>query len=323
VTGGPKPASPITERSLAATTCPSCGRAPMVERVARRGKNAGERFLGCRAYPQCRGTRPIGEASQRPIEVAPPSPVTTPTRDVPGGSARARHDKLDAEHHEYVRSVRGRIIAVGIAGVILGVLWMSSGRTIYIFQPVFGLYLAIVSIIWTLGRLFVTPQHIRAWRVGAVGEEKTAAALERLGDSWVVLHDRRIPGSRANIDHIAIGPPGVFVIESKDYSGQVSLGGNEIRVNGRRVGWVDQVRREADAVLAVLPADFQKSPAPVTPIICVHRASIPWLRSSAGGVWVVSGGGLVKRFSDAPALLDDHRVREIAVELDRRLRRAT
>ena len=112
-----------------------------------------------------------------------------------------------------MQSVRGRIIAVGVAGVILGVLWMSSGRTIYIFQPVFGLYLATISVIWTLGRLFVTPRHIRAWRVGAVGEDKTTAALERLGDSWVVLHDRRIPGSRANIDHIAIGPPGVFVIE--------------------------------------------------------------------------------------------------------------
>jgi Nuclease-related domain len=208
-------------------------------------------------------------------------------------------------------------------GVILGVVWMSSGRTIYIFHPVFGLYLAIISIIWTLGRLFVTPQHIRAWRVGAVGEEKTAAALERLGDSWVVLHDRRIPGSRANIDHIAIGPPGVFVIESKDYSGQVSLGGNEIRVNGRRVGWVDQVRREADAVLAVLPAGEQASPTPVTPIICLHRASLPWIRSSAGGVHVVSGTGLVKRLREAPAVLDDDHIREIAGELDRRLRPAT
>ena len=295
----------------------------MVERVARQGKNPGAKFLGCRAYPQCKGTRPIGEASPGPIEVAPPSQVPVQTRDVAGGSAHARHDKLDTEHREYVRSVRGRLIAVGIAGVILGVLWMSSGRTIYIFQPIFGLYLAIVSMIWTLGRLFVTPQHIRAWRVGAVGEEKTAAALERLGDSWVVLHDRRIPGSRANIDHIAIGPPGVFVIESKDYSGQVSLGGNEIRVNGRRVGWVDQVRRQADAVLAVLPAGEEASPTPVTPIICVHRASLPWIRSSAGGVRVVSGSGLEKRLREAPAVLDDDRIREIAAELDRRLRPAT
>ena len=55
----------------------------------------------------------------------------------------------------------------------------------------------------------------------------------------------------------------------------MSLGGNEIRVNGRCVGWVDQVRREADAVLAVLPAGEQASPTAVTPISFVHRASLP------------------------------------------------
>jgi len=36
--------------------CPECG-APMVERIARRGFNAGNRFLGCSRFPVCRGTR--------------------------------------------------------------------------------------------------------------------------------------------------------------------------------------------------------------------------------------------------------------------------
>jgi restriction system protein len=39
-------------------TCPSCG-GEMVRRTARRGPNAGEAFLGCRRYPQCRGTRTL------------------------------------------------------------------------------------------------------------------------------------------------------------------------------------------------------------------------------------------------------------------------
>ncbi|HXR44041.1 MAG TPA: nuclease-related domain-containing protein, partial [Pseudolysinimonas sp.] len=38
-----------------------------------------------------------------------------------------------------------------------------------------------------------------------------------------VLHDRRIPGSKANIDHIAIGPRGVFVIDAKHYTGGPTL----------------------------------------------------------------------------------------------------
>jgi hypothetical protein len=39
--------------------------------------------------------------------------------------------------------------------------------------------------------------------------------LERQG--WVVLHDLAIPGSRTNLDHLVIGPGGVFVIDSKQY----------------------------------------------------------------------------------------------------------
>jgi restriction system protein len=39
-----------------APRCPSCG-APMVERVAKQGPNAGTTFWGCGQYPKCRGTR--------------------------------------------------------------------------------------------------------------------------------------------------------------------------------------------------------------------------------------------------------------------------
>jgi nuclease-like protein len=266
----------------------------MVERVARRSKNVGERFLGCRAYPQCRGTRPIAEAttgSTAPAPATDPEPQPPRRRGVAGGSARQRYEKLDSAHREHIQSVRGRIIAIGAAGVVLGLVWLTSDRTLSVFQPVFGGYLAILSVIWVLGQLFITPHSIRAWRTGADGEAKTAAALERLGDDWIVLHDRRIPGSRANIDHIAIGPPGIFVIETKDYSGRISLRGNEIRVNGRRVGWIDQVRGQAQAVIAVVSTVDDAPHVPVTPIICVHRADLPWLRSSAAGVRVLSGRG--------------------------------
>lgn len=63
------------------------------------------------------------------------------------------------------------------------------------------------------------------WRRGAEGEERTAARLEALlhGRGVVLVHDRRIPGSRANIDHLAIGPGGVTVIDTKRISGRVRV----------------------------------------------------------------------------------------------------
>lgn len=68
------------------------------------------------------------------------------------------------------------------------------------------------------------PPSITAWRTGAAGSERLGGILDSLADRGVLaLHDRRIPRSRANIDHIAIGPAGVFVIDAKRYKGRPSL----------------------------------------------------------------------------------------------------
>ncbi len=62
------------------------------------------------------------------------------------------------------------------------------------------------------------PQHTAVWRSRAVGEEKVASRLDSLASEGIfVLHDRRIPHSRANLDHVVIGPAGVFVIDAKRY----------------------------------------------------------------------------------------------------------
>jgi Nuclease-related domain len=77
-----------------------------------------------------------------------------------------------------------------------------------------------------LGKLILAvsdePQAERSWGKGAVGEEALGAKLNKLAsERRVMLHDRRIPGSRANIDHIAVTPGGVLVIDAKRYSGAV------------------------------------------------------------------------------------------------------
>src|SRR3954469_25066176 len=65
----------------------------------------------------------------------------------------------------------------------------------------------------------------RAWEQGAIGEVTTAALLSGLEDiGWVILHDLAIPGSKANIDHLLIGPGGVLVIDSKNFSGRITRG---------------------------------------------------------------------------------------------------
>jgi Nuclease-related domain len=63
-----------------------------------------------------------------------------------------------------------------------------------------------------------------AWRRGAAGERRTARFLDPLErQGWAVLHDLAVPHSQANIDHLAIGPGGVLVIDSKEYRGRLQL----------------------------------------------------------------------------------------------------
>lgn len=79
------------------------------------------------------------------------------------------------------------------------------------------------------GRLLLafngTPAHEENWRRGAEGEEHTARRLNALlhGRGVVLVHDRRMPGSRANIDHLAVGPGGVTVIDTKRIRGKVKV----------------------------------------------------------------------------------------------------
>ncbi|HET7724252.1 MAG TPA: NERD domain-containing protein [Propionibacteriaceae bacterium] len=68
--------------------------------------------------------------------------------------------------------------------------------------------------------VFDDPQSTRAWSVGADGESALGGMLARMaGPELRVLHDRRIPRTTANIDHVVVCPTGVWVIDAKRYVG--------------------------------------------------------------------------------------------------------
>jgi hypothetical protein len=118
-----------------------------------------------------------------------------------------------------------------------------------------------------------------AWGRGAEGEEHVGNHLGRaVAGVGVVLHDRAIPGSRANIDHIAVVPSGVWVIDTKRYAGRVQrrvVGGwftahPALFVNGRdrsallaaalrqteRVARIDLAGAPVHAALCFVDADW-------------------------------------------------------------------
>ena len=79
---------------------------------------------------------------------------------------------------------------------------------------------------------FLDPsKEAQKWARGAIGEMKIGKVIEEIANEnmFKVLHDRKIPKSKANIDHILVTPKGVFIIDAKNYKGKV-----EIRNDG---GW--------------------------------------------------------------------------------------
>jgi nuclease-like protein len=77
-----------------------------------------------------------------------------------------------------------------------------------------------------LARVIDEPSSTKVWKQGGEGEARTASRLEKhLAETGVrLLHDRRIPGhGNANIDHVAIGPGGITVIDTKTHRGTVQV----------------------------------------------------------------------------------------------------
>jgi hypothetical protein len=126
------------------------------------------------------------------------------------------------------------------------------------------------------------------WLRGAAGEQATAALLARLPRRrWTVLHDRAVPGSRANLDHVVIGPTGVWVVDSKAYRAPLRIRRGRVWAGSRPVP-TGAVAWEAERVGERLGVD-------VTPIVAVHGDGLRRRGRRSDGVRVVPASGLLRR----------------------------
>lgn len=153
------------------------------------------------------------------------------------------------------------------------------------------------------------PQSTRAWERGAIGEEMLATRLKDLPAPVRVLHDRRIPGTRANIDHVAVAPSGVWVIDAKRYKGkrpslQVNGGILRPRTGTLRIGGRDGTKLVEGAFKQQhLVRDALGDPRePVHAALCFLDADWPMIGGSftVDGVHVIWPRLLVKRINEAP-----------------------
>ncbi|MGO9490119.1 MAG: nuclease-related domain-containing protein [Solirubrobacteraceae bacterium] len=129
--------------------------------------------------------------------------------------------------------------------VTLGVLATATallGRAFGLHDLLFlGSEVALLASMFVISR-YVLPLVERRDR-GALAEEHVGGLLDQLPrEGWRVIHDASL--GRGNVDHIAIGPPGVFTIETKSHPGPVRVGRihgatlAQAQAQGKAIGWV-------------------------------------------------------------------------------------
>jgi hypothetical protein len=163
-------------------------------------------------------------AAGRPEDPAPPTPppapdpAGTPASEPPTSPATPDLPPEPAEQSPALAWVDG--VAGGSAAYEFQRRHDARRERVQTAHPKIGKLLLAV---------FDDPQSTRAWSVGADGENVLGETLEPLaGPTLRVLHDRRIPRTTANIDHLVVCSSGVFVIDAKRYLNRRP----ELRVEG-------------------------------------------------------------------------------------------
>ena len=148
------------------------------------------------------------------------------------------------------------------------------------------------------------PGSIERWQEGAYGESATAKALDKLPPGWEVLHDLR--NGDYNFDHVVVGPPGIFLLNSKWSAYRLETVGGALRGvhpdDESLTMRLDPLIRQAkwDAV------DLKKTiQARTGQRLWVQPVIVWWARLGDGGqtvdgVAIVHGNELVKRITALP-----------------------
>jgi hypothetical protein len=256
-----------------------------------------------------------------------------------GSSARERSERMGARRVAALRS-RWPIVVLAVALAFLfgfylptlsvavlsaflkGLASGSEGLDVEI-PTVFSLGIGGILASWAAVALVSPTQSEQAWRKGAAGERRVGRVLDSLQASGIsTLHDRKLPGSAANVDHVVIAPTGVFTIETKSYTGtlEVRAHGTQIWVSGRnRSSVLDQARRQAHVVEALLAGTGID--IPIHPVLCFVDTSLPiFSPKQVGGVAICTVNSLARRIRKFPnPPLSTEAMRSVFETLDLRL----
>ncbi len=193
-----------------------------------------------------RWSRPAEQAPEAVVEATPATALADPGIQTPELAAT---EQASVDEH-------ARDLAANVAGAAA----RAKRNEVNAQAPVLNM----------VARVLGVKTDERAWRVGAKGEEKVAGELSKLGPTWRVLHAVEVGEKGSDIDHVVIGPPGVFTFNAKRHPrGKAWVGERMVMVNGQRTEYLRNSRYEAQRAARLLSATCKREVAVKAAIVFV------------------------------------------------------
>jgi Nuclease-related domain len=260
--------------------------------------------------PEYRGTAATAEPGDWPG--ARQAPVVTPVEDAaeeregigqhPGNLAHLSADPR-------MRAWQRRAIIAVIVGVALGVL-LKDWR----WGLTFAVLAAIADTIYRSRTVFSGPDGASL----TAAQRRTVRQLARMErKGYRALHCVRIPDSDDQIDHVVIGPAGVFAIDSEAWDRRIP-----VRTSSHRQLWqgstnmkdrLEHARWESEQVADVLSGALGR-PVSVRPAMAVYGPKIPWQVATIRDVDTFSGPSLRTYLKDRARRVKGHRLSRSEIE---------
>jgi Nuclease-related domain len=223
------------------------------------------------------------------------------------------------EYERLLRRWRFRIappllVSFGLSGAFAFLSWQYMRHGTFFAGVFIGCSLGIAMWVWD-----DPPDYIARWKRGGDGERRTERQLRTLEPDWKAFHDRE--AQSGNVDHVAVGPAGVFLLDTKTLSGTITY-----TPNGLGVHFAGTARR--DYVLDRLEKSLRKSALQLSHKIKFATGQSKWVQPvvviwgdfegavEGDGVWFVHGSVISDwlRSRDPSLDLRDQRLIELAIE---------
>ncbi|UCB60961.1 MAG: NERD domain-containing protein [Candidatus Bathyarchaeota archaeon] len=157
----------------------------------------------------------------------------------------------------YLQNKANKYLVLGVVCLVIFLVLLATSIDVLPLYVDVGRYATPRGIalgLLVVGWFYFLLREYPSWRAGIAGERKVIKTLSSaLSDEYSIINDIMLKsGVHGNIDHIVVGPTGIFVIETKNHKGRISYYGDNWEGMGRGRPPSSQVRINAMRIKKIL-----------------------------------------------------------------------